>query len=254
MRIKKPSKLESLVPFVVFTSALFLSCGSSKIKPIPDAETQFQIAKKEFKEKHFTDAVTEFRKLIFNYPGFANIDSAQYLLAMSYFENDEYAFAIGEFKKLVSYFPSSHLADDASFMIGQANFQLSPKPSLDQTYTQHTIEALENFLEEYPQSDLAPQAKTLLNKAKNKLAEKTYKTGELYVKLGNFQAALIYLDEVLEEYQNSKWTCWALYQKGEIKRYQKKNGEAQEYYQKVIQNHPQSKAAKKAKKRLEEYN
>lgn len=252
MRTKKLSKIKIFIFLVIFSKVLFLSCGTTKIKPIPDAETQFEIAKGEFKKKHFTEAVTEFRKLIFNYPGFAKIDSAQYLLASSYYKNDEYAFAIGEFKKLISSFPSSSLADDASFMIGKANFELSPKSSLDQTYTHYAIEAFESFLEEYPQSDLAPVAKKLLWDAKNKLAEKAYKNGKLYVKLKDYKAAMIYLDEVLKEYQESLWTSWALYQKGEVKRFQGKNGEAKEFYQKVIENYPKSKPAKKAKQRLDE--
>jgi len=252
MRRDLPKKFNFFTFFIIFLSFLFSSCGTTKIKPIPDAETQFEIAKGEFQKKHFTEAVTEFRKLIFNYPGFAKIDSAQYLLAMSYYKNDEYPFAIGEFKKLISSFPSSSLADDASFMIGKANFELSPKPSLDQAYTHYAIEAFESFLEEYPQSDLAPVAKKLLSQAKNKLAEKAYKNGELYVKLKNYKAAMIYLDEVLTEYQESSWTSWALYQKGEVKRFQKKNGEAKEFYQKVIENYPESKPAKKAKEKLEE--
>ncbi len=254
MRMKYPKEIKSFVLLIIFSSAVFSSCGTTKVQPIPDAETQFEVAKREFQKKHFSEAVTEFRKLVFNYPGFAKIDSAQYLLAMSYFKNDEYAFAIGEFKKLISSFPSSSLADDASFMIGKANLELSPKPSLDQTYTYHAIEALEAFLEDYPESDLVPEAEDLLRKSKDKLAQKAYKNGELYVKLRDYQAALIYLEEVLEKYPESRWSSWALYQKGEVKRLQKINGAAKEFYQKVIEDYPESKAAEKAKQRLGELN
>jgi len=208
MKMEKILKIKIFYLLIFLSSILFISCGSKKIKPIPDADTQY--------------------------------------------EDDEYAYAIGEFKKLISSFPSSHLADDASLMIGKANLKLSPKPSLDQTYTRYAIETLKSFLEDYPESDLVPEAKNLLQKSKDKLAQKAYKNGELYVKLGYYQAALIYLEEVLENYPDSPWMSWALYQKGEVKRLQKENGEAENYYRKVMDEYPESKAAQKAKERLEE--
>ena len=239
--------------FVIFSSwGIFIfGCASRNIKPMPDANTQFEIAKRVYNRKHYYDSVIEFQKLILNYPGYAFIDSAQYLLAMSHFKDKDYASAAAEFRKLVSSFPTSSLADESFFMVALCDFQLSPKSELDQKYTFTAIEGLESFLDEYPESELVSQVKELLLEARSKLAKKAYKTGELYVKLKDYDGALIYLDEVIDNYSDTPWAGWALFQKGEVYRLKKINNDAKEYYQKVISDYPQSEAAKKAQERLQ---
>lgn len=245
------SKTCKIIFVIFFSWGIFLfGCASRNIKPIPDADTQFEIAKRVYNKKHYSDSVIEFQKLIFNYPGYAYIDSAQYLLAMSYFKDKDYASAAAEFRKLVSSFPTSSLSDEAFFMVGLCDYELSPKPELDQKYTFMAIEGLESFLDEYPESELVSEAQRLLLEARSKLAKKAYKNGELYVKMKEYDSALIYLDEVIDNYSDTPWAGWALFQKGEVYRLKKKNNEAKEYYQKVISDFPQSPAVKKAQERL----
>jgi len=107
---------------------LILSCaGARKETPVLGAEDQFALAKREYEKKKYSAAVLEFQKLIFNYPGTAFVDSAQYLLGMCYFQDKDYSSSVGEFKKVLSSFSESPLADDASFMIAYAHFKDSPK-------------------------------------------------------------------------------------------------------------------------------
>jgi outer membrane protein assembly factor BamD len=236
--------------FLVFS----VDCGPKQTGLILDAEDQFALAKREFEKKHYDQAVIEFQKLIFNYPGAVFIDSAQYLLGMSYFDEKECPLAIVEFNKLLSSFPTSQLSDDAAFMVAFCDFEMSPRAELDQKYTSQAIEELQTFLDDYPTSDRAKDAQDLLNQCRTKLAKKAYKNGRLYSKRKQYEAALIYLKDVVNGYHDTEWAAPAQFQIGEVYFNQKKFDQAKEEYQKFLENFPQDKLAKKAREKLEELN
>jgi len=242
-------RLSAIIPLIII--ALIFSCGSQNVKPIPDAEDQFEISKRKYQKKDWSDAVIEFQKLIFNYPGFAKADSAQFLLAMSYYNDKEYPLAAGEFNKLAFSFPTSPLTDDAMFYAGVCALKQSPGSDLDQEYTHLGIERFQAFLDEYPESELVPRAEKELFDARSKLAGKTYKNGELYVKMKNYDAALIYLNEVVDFYGDTPWAAQASFLMGEVYLKQKKLEQAKKSFQDFVEKYPQNKLTDKAKKKID---
>jgi outer membrane protein assembly factor BamD len=230
---------------------LILSCAAArKETPVLGAEDQFALAKKEYDKKKYSEAVTEFQKLIFNYPGAAFVDSAQYLLGMCYFQDKDYSSSVGEFKKVLSSFSESPLADDASFMIAYAHFKDSPKAELDQTNTLKAIQELKDFLDEYPESQHAPEAQKLLYGARTKQAQKLYNNGRIYYKLKHYDAALIYLQDVMDQYSDTKYAAPASFLIAESYREQKKSDLAELEYRKFLEKYPGDKLAGKVKARL----
>jgi len=248
--MKTKSKLLVFLNIIIFTFLFGFGCGPKVPQVILDAEDQYALAKREFEKKHWDEAVVELQKLIFNYPGAAFIDSAQFLLGTAYFNQDEYPLAIGEFGKLLSSYPTSQLADDAAFMVAKSDFEMSPRAELDPTHTQRATDELRNFLEDYPESNRREEAEELLNKCRAKLAKKAYETGYLYYRMGHYPSALIYLRQVLNDYHDTEWIKQAQFQIAEVFYKQKKYDQAKEEYQKFLQNFPDDKLAKKAKKRL----
>ena len=241
-------KLNTIILLIL--TVVWFSCSSESIKPLPGAENQYQIAKREYQKKDWSNAVMEFQKLIFNYPGFAQADSAQFLLAMSYFNNKEYPLAAGEFNKLSFSFPTSFLTDDAMYYAGVCALEQSPKPELDQQYTQIAIERFRDFLEEYPESEFVPQAEQKILEARSKIAKKTYNTAYLYVKLGDYDAALIYLNEILDLYSDTPWFSEAFFLLGEVYLKQNKLDQAKATFQEFVAKFPQDKLAHKARERI----
>ncbi len=236
---------------IAFLSFVFgFGCGPKAPKIVLDAEDQYALAKREFERKHWDNAVVELQKLIFNYPGAAFIDSAQFLLGMTYFNQEEYPLAIGEFNKLLSSYPTSQLSDDAAFMVALSDFKMSPKAELDPKHTQRAMDELKNFLDDYPESDRREEAFEVLNKCRTKLAKKAFQSGYLYYRRGFYPSALIYLRQVLNDYHDTEWAGQAQFQIAEVFYKQKKYEQAKEEYQKFLQYFPEDELAKKAKKRL----
>ncbi len=246
--------IKLLLCLSLFLLVFSMACGPKQTNLILDAEDQFALAKREFEKKHYDQAIIEFQKLIFNYPGAVFIDSTQYLLGMSYFNQKDYPLASVEFNKLLSSFPTSQLSDDAAFMVAFCDFEMSVKAELDQSHTLKAIEELQRFLDDYPTSDRAKEAFGLLNLCRTKLAKKAYKNGWLYFKRKQYEAALIYLKDVINGYHDTEWAVPAQFQIAEVYFKQKKYDQAKTEYQKFLENFPQDKLAKKAKERLEKLN
>jgi outer membrane protein assembly factor BamD len=245
----------TLKPLLFLSFLVFLfstACGPKQPNLVLDAEDQFGLAKEEFERKHYDQAVLEFQKLVFNYPGAAFIDSAQYLLGISYFNQRDYPLAVVEFNKLLSSFPTSQLSDDAAFMVAFCDFEMSPRAELDQEHTLRAIVELQSFLEDYPGSDRANEAQDLLKECRSKLAKKAYRNGRLYFKMRRYEAALIYLKDVVNGYHDTEWAAPAQFQIAEIYLKQKKYDQAKAQYQKFLEDFPQDKLRRKAKDRLEE--
>lgn len=226
-------------------------CGPKPPKLILDAQDQYALAKREFENEHWDKAVLELQKLILNYPGVGFIDSAQYLLGMTYFNQKEYPMAIDEFNRLLSSFSTSSLANDATFKAAECDVRLSPRAELDQSHTLKALDELNNFLEEYPESDQRVQALDLVNQCRSKLAKKSYKSGQLYYKMGRYLPAESYFQQVLDEYSDTEWAKPARFYLAESLYKEKKYNQAKTEYESYLQNSPKDESTKKANKRLE---
>ena len=78
----------------------------------------------------------------------------------------------------------------------------------------------------------------------NKLAEADYSRGKHYFKRGLYDSALIFFEDVLEGFPDSEWAPWSMH---EIILTFERIGydtDAAEYRRRLIQNYPDSEAAK----------
>ncbi|MFQ5602017.1 MAG: outer membrane protein assembly factor BamD [bacterium] len=249
MKVKSLLKLFYLCLIFLF---ILTSCHSYKIKTNISADERFELAKTMFKNKDYFDAKTQFKILTLNNPGAKYIDEAQYFLGECHFNMKEYILAADEYNRLLRKYPRSQWIDDAQFKIAFCDFKLSPKPSLDQKYTLEAVENFQRFLEDFPDSELRPEAEKMLKMCRTKLAEKDFKTGELYRKLSDHYAALVYFNSVLESYYDTKFAQAALFWKGESLYKLDRKTEAAEVFKEFIQKYTRSKYRMKAIERFKE--
>lgn len=237
---------------LVLGISCFVACSSYNVKPDITPEQRFELAKTMYKNKDYFEAKSQFKILILNNPGAAFSDEAQYYLGDCHFHMKEYILAADEFSRLVRLYPRSEWLDDAQFKTAMCDYKLSPKPSLDQTYTVRAVENFQRFLEDFPDSDLVPEAERLLKICRTKLSEKDFKAGELYRKMGDFYGASIYFDSVLNSYYDTKFAEAATFWKGECLYKLQKNTDARQVFEEMLRRFPNSKFSIRTRRRLEE--
>lgn len=194
-----------ILPIAILFSLLLLSCTKETIKPGLPADELFEISKNAFEKKKYGRAIDGFKKLVFEHPGSELIDKAQFYLAESYLNARDYENAVVEYRFLIQNFPESPYLDDAHYKLGLTYYKASPAYYLDQKRTEDALKIIDRFIIRFPESGWIDDAKKLKAKCLDKLSKKELENGKLYYKLGHFESAEIYLNDLLESYPSSSY-------------------------------------------------
>lgn len=254
MRIKKRTKKGNILPalfFLLFFSCIFFQCSKKTVNMNElTPEAQFETAKRYFDRKDYYKAKMQLTVVVLNNPGHRIIEQAQFYLAESHFYLKEYIQAIAEYEKLIRSMPQSPYVDDARYKVGLSYFELSPGYALDQEYTQKAIMQFQLFLEEFPNSDVRGEVEKKLKEARDKLAKKEYKTGELYRKMGYWEASALSYQVVISDYYDTKFAEDSYYWKAECNAKLMAWDQAVEDYTALISKFPNSVWVESAKNKI----
>ena len=237
----------------VFIFAVAGGCGGARTGDVLTAEGQFARAMEMYDRGKFFESAEEFQKVIYNYPGATNVDSAQYFLAMSYMKDKQYELAAVEFERLLKNYPRSEFAVEARFRIAYAYFRAAPKnPGLDQAEVKRSVKLLEEFLIDYPDSPFADEARKALQESASRLARKYYDSAVVYTRIGAWRSAEIYFQYVLDNYAESSFAEPALLGKARALFKQGKWDDAAATANTFLATYPDSKKRKDAENILKE--
>ena len=197
---------------VLFTLQSCISSDKTEIKT-DDPEEALKVAKKNYNKGDYLQAIDDFSYIKLRFSGTKIIDESQYYFGMCYFQRKEYILAAYEFDYLIKNYPTSEFMPKARYQLSMCYYNLSPAYALDQTYTYYAITEFITFLELYPNDIKAPDAEAKIKELRNKLAFKDLRCGILYYNMDNYKAAIVYFDNVLENYFDGDYADDALYWK-----------------------------------------
>ena len=187
------------------------SCGEyNKVLKSPDQEVKYSYAKKYFEQAKYDRAITLLAELVPFFKGTARAEESLYMLAQSYYNTKDYVSATETFTTYYNTFPKGQYAESALFYAAYGMYLDSPDPRLDQSRTYKAISEFQRYLEVYPESERADQAKNYLFELQEKLAYKELLAAQLYLRLGNYmgnnyESAVIVAREALKSYPYSKY-------------------------------------------------
>ena len=164
----------------------------------------------EYNDEDWSGAIRYFERYILVGGSDPRVHQARYYVGQAHFENGEYVTAAAEFSRLAGDLGRMDLADDARFMACQAYDELSPDPQLDQEYTRAAIDHCQALLEYFPDSEFADDAREIVDDMWNKLAEKLYEGGDWYLRRRAYDSAIIYYEDVVEQYPQTEYAPKAL--------------------------------------------
>ena len=193
--------------------ALLGGCGRRGPAPAQLAPDElFTRAQAAYQEGDYSRATQLLQTFVEQHLGDPRAPEARLLLGRAHMQREEYIEAATNFQRLVNDFPASPLQVDARFGICQAYYELSPRPALDQEYTRSALLHCESIPQYYPGTGQAGQAEQFVNELRVKLAQKAYEAGLFYMKRRAYDAAVVYLEDVIEQYPRTPVAPQALEQ------------------------------------------
>jgi outer membrane protein assembly factor BamD len=111
--------------------------------------------------------------------------------------------AVKFYEEVLDKYPKNDLIDDAQYQIGYVWMKAAREPQYDQTAAQKAIEAFQDYVARFRRSDKTEQAAENIEVLKQRLSGGSLSVARFYDKAGNYQAAIVYYNEVLSQSPDS---------------------------------------------------
>jgi outer membrane protein assembly factor BamD len=221
-----------LIVGVAFSAA---SCGGPYTpKKINVSGGKLAVADQLFAKGKYGDAALEYKDFLATFAGDERCDFAQFRLAESYRMDKEYALAEVEYRILISDYGYSEYVDDAFFLEGVCAFKQSPRVERDQTKSYEALDRLNRFVQLFPTSARLEEAKAMLREIHARLGEKEFLSARLYFSRKRYDAALIYLNKIIDFYPDTIWASRSRYYRGCIREFRRDWSEAAADYHEAL--------------------
>jgi len=190
---------------IIICGMVILQCSSQKAAlDASDINATFERGMEYLEKENYLKAEETFTFIIYNDPGGAFADDAQFYLAETYFNREEYLLAISEYDRLIRRMRTSSFVEHAFWRKAEAYCELSPDFRLEKDMTEKAIRFLYDFIEIYPESKYVDDANNRIVEMREKLAKKLLETAKLYDTLREYESAMYYYDSVIDEYGDTR--------------------------------------------------
>ena len=203
-------KMRNIVRLTLVASALIVlaSCGGRKGADLQEGavapdKTLFENGMKFLGKKHFIKSRLSFQTLISTYPESEYTPTSFLSIADSYYEEggkENLLQAEAQYKDFIIFYPTHESADNAQMRIAAINYRLMKPHDRDPTYTRKAEIELKKFLDDFPDSELAPTAEEFLRQVREELSRGVHGVGVFYHERKRYSAAANRFEEVVEEY------------------------------------------------------
>jgi outer membrane protein assembly factor BamD len=254
---------------VLLAAAAFLTLTACKTKHVSltgklkfadDAEGDYKAGVELLADKTYPEADKFFERVKTKYPFSKYAPLAELRLADSKFAQELYPEAVEAYKQFVQLHPTHDEVDYAELRAGLAHFRdapgsfvlFPPAHEKDQRQLERAAEVLSKFLEKYPKSKYAPEARKTLDQANARLAEHEWYVAEFYFKRKRWAGAVGRYETLVDKFPGTRREPLALLKLAQAAIAQGEKHRARTALQKLIVKHPQDPLRPEAEKRLAE--
>jgi len=196
--------LVALVPMLMPACSLF---GGEKELTAPDdpADRLYNEGLFLLNHKHdYAEAAKKFEEVDRQHPYSEWARKALIMSAYAYYEEKKYEEAVTAAKRYVTLHPGSPDAAYAQFLVGSSYYDQIPDISRDQAGTERALNALDEVVRKFPDTEYAVGAKKKIDVAKDQLAGKEMWIGRYYQEKHNYTGAINRFKVVVTQYQTTR--------------------------------------------------
>lgn len=132
------------------------------------------------------------------------------MTAYAYYENRDYDEAVAAAKRYIQLHPGSPDAAYVQYLMASSYFDQIPDVMRDQQRTEQAMQALEEVIRKYPNTEYAVSAKKKLEMARDQLAGREMMIGRYYLQRRDFTGAINRFKVVVTAYQTTRYVEEAL--------------------------------------------
>lgn len=176
-----------------------------KLRASNDIAKKYQEGVKLYEKKNYSKALILFDDLVQRYRGRAEAEDLYYYFAYTNYKLRDYTTARYNFKTFADTYPNSGKAEECRFMAAYCYYLESPIHSLDQANTIKAIDALQLFINLYPQSERVAEASKFIQDLRDKLETKSFENAKLYFTIGDYKSAVIAFKNSMRDYPDTKY-------------------------------------------------
>ena len=205
--------------FRVAAVLLFFSlsaCGGSstdqvELAPDKPAEQLYAEAQQLSQEGRWVQAAAAYEEVERQHPYSELAKRAQVEAAYSYYEGDSYEEAVGAAERFIDLHPGDEATPYTYYLIGLCYYEQISDVGRDQDMTERALQAFDEMVRRYPDSDYAKDARLKLDLIHDHLAGKEMEIGRYYETRKQYVGAINRFRNVVENYQTTSHVPEALF-------------------------------------------
>jgi outer membrane protein assembly factor BamD len=167
-------------------------------------------------KRDFKKAAQKFEEVDRQHPYSELARKSLIMSAYAHYEGTSYEDSITAAKRYVTLHPGSPDAAYAQFLIGSSYFDQIPDITRDQQRTEKALQALDEVVRKYPNTEYAASAKRKIGIARDQLAGKEMETARFSQKRREYIAAINRYKVVITQYQTTRHVEEALMRLTEV--------------------------------------
>ena len=150
------------------------------------------------------EASKSFNEVDRQHPYSEDARKALIMSAFASYRRGKFDETVASANRYLALYPGSPDAAYAQYLIGQCYFKQIPDVTRDQAATKKAIAAMDNIVNNYPDSEYAADAKQKANIARDQLAGKEMQVGRYYLERREYIAAINRFKVVVSDYQSTR--------------------------------------------------
>jgi outer membrane protein assembly factor BamD len=190
----------------IFAVAVVASCVSKQERAMKSADKNLilKTANENFAKKKWKNALALYDRLPNLVAGTDDAPNVVFNSAYANYYDKNFRLAGNQFKNFSISFPQDSRKEEAAYMSALCYYEGSMDYNLDQSTTETAINELQDFLNNYPNSERSKNINTLIEELSYKMEFKSYENGRQYFKMGEYKAANVALENVLDDFPSTK--------------------------------------------------
>ena len=219
----------------------------------------FEEAAKEVRKNNFDTGRLLFATIINTYPDSPFLPLAKLAIADSFYLEGTTASLIQAaqaYQDWLTFFPTDPLADDASLKVAEAEMRQMGLSDRDISHARKAELRLKVLLQQYPKSSLRDTVESRLREVQENLAMHNLQVARFYYDVkyltnkGGLKGSQSRLKEIVDKYPCFSYNDEVYYRLGATYQAEEEPDEAARYYQKLIQEFPESEFNERAREQL----